>query len=128
MLASAGTNAATMATAVVTGNVEQSSISIRFSDRVGDGSSSTYSFHITDGEGHVYGSVTNTELFETRDNAAIQSSILTALTSGIGTLDDTDSSIDINEFGVTFSGDQLISLTQRAEHLRLKNIVVLTVS
>ena len=37
LLASAGTNAATMATAVVTGNVEQSSISIRFSDRVGTG-------------------------------------------------------------------------------------------
>ena len=120
LLASAHTNAATMATAVVTGNVESSSISVRFSDRVGTGATAQYSFHITDGEGHVYGSVTNTELFETRDNAAIQSSILTALTSGLGTLDDTDSSIDINEFGVTFSGDQLIITNSKGRALAIE--------
>ena len=83
-----------------------------------NGATAQYSFHITDGEGHVYGSVTNTELFETRDNAN-QSSILTTLTSGIGTLDDTDSSIDINEFGVTFSGDQLIITNSKGRALAI---------
>ena len=44
-------NAATMTTATFTGNVEQSQVSIRLSDRFGNGSSAHYSFVLTNGDG-----------------------------------------------------------------------------
>ena len=112
---------ATMVTATYSGNVESSSLSIRFSDRVGSQSSAQYSFKITDGAGHEYGSVSNLSLLSTLDNATIQASVLAALSTGISSLAGTDSSIDINEFGVTFSGDQLI-ITNHKEELCLLRI------
>ena len=45
---------------------------------------------------------------------------LTALTTGVALLDDTDSSIDINEFGVTFSGDQLIITNSKGRALAIE--------
>ena len=110
-----------MATSTYTGNVESSQLSVRFSDRVGSQSTAQYSFKITDGEGHVYGTLTDLSLLSTRDNATIQASVLAALTTGVGTLDDTDSSIDINEFGVTFSGDQLIITNSKGRALAIED-------
>ena len=49
-----------MTTATFSGNVEQSQVSIRFSDRFGNGSSAHYSFVLTNGDGDVYGTVENT--------------------------------------------------------------------
>ena len=64
LLSTADAAPATMATATYSGNVETSSVSLRFSDRVGSGSTAQYSFKITDGEGHEYGSVTDLSLFQ----------------------------------------------------------------
>ena len=121
LLSTADAAPATMVTATYSGNVESSSLSIRFSDRVGSQSSAQYSFRITDGAGHEYGSVTNLSLLSTLDNATIQASVLAALSAGITTLDDTDSSIDINEFGVTFSGDQLIITNSQGRALSVED-------
>ena len=114
LLSVATGNPTTMATATYAGNVETSSVSMRFSDRQGSGSTAQYSFNITNGAGDVYASFTDLELISTRDNATIQASVLAALTTGVATLDDTDSSLDINEFSVTFSGDQVKVLIHRA--------------
>ena len=54
--------------------------------------------------GHVYGSVENLSLLSTLDNATIQASVLASLSVGISSLAGTDSSIDINEFGVVLWG------------------------
>ena len=53
-------NAATMTTATFTGNVEQSQVSIRFSDKFGTGHPRIIPFVLTNGDGDVYGTVENT--------------------------------------------------------------------
>ena len=121
LLSVATGNPATMATSTYTGNVENTSLSIRFSDRVGSQSSAQYSFKITDGAGHEYGSVSNLSLLSTLDNATIQASVLAALSTGISSLAGTDSSLDINEFGVTFSGDQLIISNSKGRALAIED-------
>ena len=50
-------------------SVEQSQVSIRLSDRFGNGSSAHYSFVLTNGDGDVYGTVENTLNFY-KDTAA----------------------------------------------------------
>ena len=120
LLTTADAAPTTMVTATYSGNVESSSLSIRFSDRVGSQSSAQYSFSITDGAGHTYGSVTNLSLLSTLDNATIQASVLAALSTGISSLAGTDSSLDINEFGVTFSGDQLIITNSQGRALSVE--------
>ena len=121
LLTTADAAPTTMVTATYTGNVESSSLSVRFSDRVGSQSSAQYSFKITDGEGHEYGSVTNLSLLSTLDNATIQASVLAALSTGISSLAGTDSSLDVNEFGVTFSGDQLIITNSKGRALAIED-------
>ena len=121
LLSTADAAPATMVTASYSGNVESSSLSIRFSDRVGSQSSAQYSFKITDGAGHEYGSVSNLSLLSTLDNATIQASVLAALSTGISSLAGTDSSLDINEFGVTFSGDQLIITNSQGRALSVED-------
>ena len=121
LLSVATGNPATMATSTYTGNVENTTLSIRFSDRVGSQSSAQYSFKITDGAGHEYGSVSNLSLLSTLDNATIQASVLAALSTGISALAGTDSSLDINEFGVTFSGDQLIITNSKGRALAVED-------
>ncbi len=110
----------TMATATFSGNVENSSVSMRFSDKVGTGSTAQYSFQITNGEGDVYASFTDLQLNGV-DDATIQGSVIAALTTGIAALDDTDSSFDLNEFEVTFSGDQLIVSNSQGRALAVEN-------
>ena len=110
-----------MVTATYSGNVETSSLSIRFSDRVGSQTPAQYSFSITDEfAGHTYGSVTNLSLLSTLDNATIQASVLAALSTGISSLAGTISSLDINEFGVTFSEDQLIITNSQGRALAVE--------
>ena len=110
----------TMATATFSGNVENSSVSMRFSDKVGTGSTAQYSFQITNGAGDVYASFTDLQLNGV-DDATIQGSVIAALTTGIAALDDTDSSFDLNEFEVTFSGDQLIVSNSQGRALAVEN-------
>ena len=60
-------------------------------------------------------------LLSTLDNATIQASVLAALSTGISSLAGTDSSLDINEFGVTFSGDQLIITNSQGRALSVED-------
>jgi len=122
LLAQATNNAATMTTATFTGNVEQSQVSIRLSDRFGNGSSAHYSFVLTNGDGDVYGTVENTFNFY-KDTAAstIEASVLASLSVGIASLAATDSSIDLQEFAVEFSGDQLLITNTRGRALAVEN-------
>ena len=68
----------------------------------------------------MYATFSDLEMISTRDNATIEASVLTALTTGVGTLDNTDSSIDINEFSVNFSGDQLIVSNSQGRALAIE--------
>jgi flagellin len=120
LLSIATGNPGTMATATYSGNVESSSLSVRFSDKVGSGSTAQYSFQITNGAGDIYASFTDLQLNGV-DDATIQASVLAALATGIGNLDDTDSSFDRNEFEVTFSGDQLIVSNSQGRALAVEN-------
>ena len=65
--------------------------------------------------------MTNLSLLSTLDNATIQASVLAALSTGISSLAGTDSSLDINEFGVTFSGDQLIITNSQGRALSVED-------
>ena len=48
------TNLPTTQSATFTGKTEQTQMSIRFSDQVGDGSSAEYAFKLTNGQGDIY--------------------------------------------------------------------------
>ena len=60
-------------------------------------------------------------LLSTLDNATIQASVFAVLSTGISSLANTDSSLDINEFEVTFSGDQLIISNSQGRALAVEN-------
>ena len=122
LLAQAANNAATMTTATFTGNVEQSQVSIRLSDRFGNGSSAHYSFVLTNGDGDVYGTVENTlNFYKDTSASTIEASVLASLSVGIATLAGTDSSIDLQEFAVEFSGDQLLITNTRGRALAVED-------
>ena len=111
-----------MTTATFTGNVEQSQVSIRLSDRFGNGSSAHYSFVLTNGDGDVYGTVENTlNFYKDTSASTIEASVLASLSVGIATLAGTDSSIDLQEFAVEFSGDQLLITNTRGRSLAVEN-------
>ena len=58
-----------------------------------------------------------------KDTAAstIEASVLASLSVGIATLAGTDSSIDLQEFAVEFSGDQLLITNSRGRALAVEN-------
>ena len=58
-----------------------------------------------------------------KDTAAstIEASVLASLSVGIATLAGTDSSIDLREFAVEFSGDQLLITNTRGRSLAVEN-------
>ena len=78
------TNLPTMPSATFTGITEESQMSIRFSDQVGDYSSAEYSFKITNGEGDIYADFSGSGLnvFNTVSEAEIKSAVLQALSVG----------------------------------------------
>ncbi|MFY8054202.1 MAG: flagellin [Limnohabitans sp.] len=101
-------SAAAMPTASYVGKTESSEIAIRFSDLTGDGTNSNYTFKLTNGDGDVYASLSNLDVFKDVSQASVVGAIKTALSTGVGTLDNTDSSMNVNEFDVTFNGDTLV--------------------
>ena len=108
LLAAGGATVAAMPTASFVGKTESSEIAIRFSDLTGDGTNSNYTFKITNGDGDVYASLANLDVFKDVSQASVVGAIKTALSTGVGTLDNTDSSMNVNEFDVTFNGDTLV--------------------
>jgi len=108
LLAANGATVAAMATASFVGKTESSEIAIRFSDLTGNGTSSHYSFKLTNGDGDVYANLANLDVFKDVSQASVVSAIKTALSTGVATLDNTDSSMNVNEFDVNFNGDTLV--------------------
>lgn len=132
LLASAGNNAVTSSDAIYTGNVETTQLSMRFSDTVGSGQSSEYSFQITNGAGDVYGSLTNLSVVLTGDSktnaATIKASVMAALSAGIvanygsvANAGGVDTSFDVNEWDVVFSGDQLLVTNTKGRSIAVEN-------
>jgi len=120
LLGSAGETGAAAATASFVGNVESSEIAIRFSDLTGDGTNSHYSFKLTNGDGDVYANLSNLDVFKNVSQASVVSAITTALTTGVGILDNTDSSLNANEFDVSFNGDTLVIKNNAGRALALE--------
>ena len=116
------TNLPTLPSATFTGITEESQMSIRFSDQVGDYSSAEYSFKITNGEGDIYADFSGSGLnvFNTVSEAEIKSAVLQALSVGVTNLGETDSSFDMSEWDVSVSGGHLLIKNKRGELLPLK--------
>ena len=90
------TNLPTMPSATFTGITEESQMSIRFSDQVGNYSSAEYSFKITNGAGDVYADFAGSGLnvFNTISEAEIKDAVLQALSVRVTNLSQTDSSFE----------------------------------
>ena len=123
LLGTAGATVAAAATASFVGRTESSEIAIRFSDLTGSGVSSNYSFKLTNGDGDVYASLTNLNVFKDVTQASVVGAIKLALASstGVGGLDATDSSLNVNEFDVSFNGDTLVIKNNAGRALALEN-------
>ena len=116
LLAVSGVNQATQATAEFTGRTEDSSMTIRFSDLVGSSANAAaqYGFAITNGDGDIMADFRTTKLSVGGSAAAstnvannIEASVMAALSAGIVANYGADSSFDVQEFDVVYSGDTL---------------------
>jgi flagellin len=107
LLAQANDNQTTQASATILGKVENSQVSLRFSDLVGTGSTAGYGFTITNGAGDVYASVDALNVLSTIDADVIKASVMAALSSGVANLAGTDSSFDVQEWDVSYAGGNL---------------------
>lgn len=105
---------------------EETKLSMSFNDRIGTGTASTASFTITNGDGDIYATLTNLDVFETIDDATIASAVRTALVTGIGTLDDNDESIDIGDFEVSYNDGTLLITNTAGMKLAVEDYVSAT--
>ncbi len=121
LLATADGNMQTQATAEFTGRTENSSMTMRFSDLVGSSADAAaqYGFAITNGDGDIMADFRSTKLSiggsstaSTRVANEIEASVMAALSAGIVTNFGADSSFDVQEFDVVYSGDTL-TITNR---------------
>ena len=117
------TNLPTNASATFTGITEESQMSIRFSDQIGNYSSAEYSFQITNGDGDIYADFPGSGLnvFKTLSEAEIKSEVLKALSAGIANLSQTDSSLDMSEWDVSVSGDHLLIKNKKGRAIAIEN-------
>ena len=106
----------TQATAEFTGRTEASSMTIRFSDLNGSSAAAAaqYGFAITNGDGDIMAdfrtnklSVGGSALASTNVANNIEASVMAALSAGIVANYGADSSFDVQEFTVVYSGDTL---------------------
>jgi len=112
------------ATASFVGKTESSEIAIRFSDLTGSGTSANYSFKLTNGDGDVYANLANLTVGNLANDvtqASVVATIKTALNTGVGNLDATDTSLNVNEFDVSFNGDTLVIKNNAGRALALEN-------
>ena len=116
LLATADGNMQTQATAAFTGRTENSSMTIRFSDLVGSSADAAaqYGFAITNGDGDIMADFRTTKLSVGGSSTAasrvaneIEASVMAALSAGIVANYGADSSFDVQEFDVVYSGDTL---------------------
>ncbi len=124
LLTTAGaTNLPTEASATFTGITEESQMSIRFSDQVGNYASAEYSFRITNGADDVYADFSGSGLNVFRDisESEIVSEVLMALSAGIANLNQTDSSFDMSEWDVAMSGDHLLIKNKKGRAIAIDN-------
>jgi flagellin len=123
LLGSANTVVSAVATASFVGKTESSEIAIRFSDLTGNGTSANYSFKLTNGDGDVYANLQNLTVGEDITQASVVAAIKLALASstGVGGLDATDTSLNVNEFDVSFNGDTLVIKNNAGRALALEN-------
>ena len=120
---SSTTNLPTEASATFTGITEETQMSIRFSDQVGNYSSAEYSFKITNGDGDIYAEFPGSGLnvYKTISEGEIKSAVLQALSSGISNLSQTDSSFDMSEWDVAVSGDHLLIKNKKGRAIAIED-------
>ena len=120
---SSATNLPTEASATFTGITEESQMSIRFSDQVGNYASAEYSFRITNGADDVYADFSGSGLnvFRNISESEIVSEVLMALSAGIANLNQTDSSFDMSEWDVAMSGDHLLIKNKKGRAIAIDN-------
>ncbi len=120
---SSTTNLPTQPSATFTGITEESQMSIRFSDQVGNYTSAEYSFKITNGAGDIYADFPGSGLnvFNTLSESEIVSEVLMALSAGISNLSQTDSSLDMSEWDVAMSGDHLLITNKKGRAIAIEN-------
>ena len=106
----------TMATAEFTGRTEESAMTIRFSDTSGSsaGAAAGYGFAITNGDGDIMADFRTNKLniggsasLSSTVANEIEASVMAALSAGIVANYGADSSFDVQEFDVVYSGDTL---------------------
>ncbi len=117
------TNLPTTQSATFTGRTEETQMSIRFSDQVGDGSSAEYSFKLTNGQGDIYAEFSGSglDVFNTISSGTIREKVIAALSSGVSNLAITDSSLDISEWDVAVSGDHLLITNKKGRALAIED-------
>ena len=119
------------------GVVEETSLALSFSNResvvghvavagTGSGATSTmtanasYAFNITNGNDTTYFSAV-LDLTSTRTDAQIVTAVKTALSAGIAANFTNDTSIDMTEFDVAFSGNTLTITNSSGRALKIEN-------
>ena len=116
LLATADGNMQTQATAEFTGRTEETQMTIRFSDLVGSsaGAAAQYGFAITNGDGDVMADFRTSRLavggsagLSSSVANEIEASVMAALSAGIVANYGADTSFDVQEFDVVYSGDTL---------------------
>lgn len=121
LLAQANDNQITQASASITGKVEKSQVSLRFSDLVGTGTTASYGFTITNGAGDVYASVDALNVLSTIDADVIKASVMAALSSGVANLASTDSSFDVQEWDVSYNAGNLSITNLKGRAIGVEN-------
>jgi len=111
--------------------VEESKISLVFSDTVGDMTNAKYTFNITNGAGDVYATVTDLDVFAgfganaSVTDASVTKKITDALAVGItsdaAALSKTDSSIDEADFKVSYKSGVLSITNSEGRALAIEN-------
>jgi flagellin len=105
----------------VAGRVGSSSLGMTFTDRFGDGTNSKATFNITNGAGDIYATVTNLDVHQSVTDASVVATIQAALSTGIGTLDDSDASLDVSDFTVTYADGTLTITNSEGRSLAIED-------
>ena len=131
LLATANAAMQTQATATFSGRVEETALTIRFSDLVGSSAAAAaqYGFQLTNGDGDVLADFSTTKLSvggsanaSTNTANEIEASVMAALSAGIVANYGADSSFDVQEFQVTYSGDTLTIKNAEGRSLAVENV------
>ena len=130
LLATSDAAMQTQATASFSGRVEETALTIRFSDLNGSSAAAAaqYGFQLTNGDGDVLADFSSTKLSvggsanaSTNTANEIEASVMAALSAGIVANYGADSSFDVQEFQVTYSGDTLTIKNAEGRSLAVEN-------